>query len=120
MRTALSLVAALIAATSAYALEPAAGKQASIPFVNHGGVRNFEAVGDETLYIEDQHRHWFRADLMGYCPELGFAQSIGFETRGPDTLDRFGTLIVRGQRCAIKSLIESGPPPKKGNKGKHP
>ena len=120
MRTALSLVAALIAATSAYALEPAAEKQASIPFVNHGGVRDFEAVGNQTLYIEGQNRHWFRADLMGYCPELGFAQSIGFATRGNDTLDRFGTLIVRGQRCAIKSLVESGSPPKKGNKGKHP
>jgi len=113
MRTVLSLVAALIAATSAYALEPPVQKQASIPFVNHGGVRNFEAVGEETLYIEDQHRHWYRADLIGFCPDLGFAQSIGFETRGNDTLDRFGTLIVRGQRCAIKSLVESGPPPKK-------
>lgn len=113
MRTILSLVAALIAATSAYALEPAAEKQASIPFVNHGGVRNFSAAGDETLYIEDQHRRWYRADLMGYCPDLSFAQAIGFSTRGPDTLDRFGTLIVRGRRCAIKSLVESGPPPKK-------
>jgi hypothetical protein len=120
MRTALSLAAAVIAATSAYALEPAAGKQASIPFVNHGGVRNFEAAGDETLYIEGQNRHWYRADLMGYCPDLGFARSIGFETRGNDTLDLFGTLIVRGQRCAIKSLVESGPPPKKDNKDKHP
>jgi hypothetical protein len=50
---------------------------------------------------------------MGYCPDLGFAQTIGFETRGPDTLDRYGTLIVRGQRCPLKSLVESGPPPKK-------
>ena len=113
MRTVLSLIAALIAATSAYALEPAAQPQASIPFVNHGGVRNFEAVGRDTLYIEDQHRHWYRAELMGYCPDLDFAQAIGFETRGPDTLDRFGTLIVRGQRCPLKSLVESGPPPKK-------
>jgi hypothetical protein len=81
--------------------------------VNHGGVRNVSAAGDETLYIEDQHRRWHRADLMEYCPDLSFAQAIGFATRGPDTLDRFGTLIVRGQRCAIKSRVESGPPPKK-------
>lgn len=118
MRTIAALAATLIAATSAYAISAPAEKQASIPFVNHGGVRNFEAVGNETLYIEDQHRRWYRADLMGFCRDLGFAQRIGFETRGPDTLDRFGTLIVRGQRCPLKSLVESGPPPKKERKGK--
>ena len=114
------LIAAALLALAAPALAAArpAEPQASIPFVNHGGVRNFEAVDSDTLYIEDQHRHWYRAELMGYCPDLGFAQAIGFETRGPDTLDRFGTLIVRGQRCPLKSLVASGPPPKKA-KGAH-
>lgn len=113
MRKILSLAVALTAVTPALAAAQPAEKQASIPFVNHGGIRNFDAVDQDTLYIEDQHRHWYRAELMGYCPDLGFAQTIGFETRGPDTLDRFGTLIVRGQRCPLKSLVESGPPPKK-------
>ena len=112
----LTLAAAAVAVTPALAGASPAEKQASIPFVNHGGIRNFEAVDRDTLYIEDQHRHWYRAELMGYCPELDFAQAIGFETRGPDTLDRFGTLIVRGQRCALKSLVESGPPPKKAKR----
>jgi hypothetical protein len=116
MRKILIFAAALVAASPALAETHAAEPQASIPFVNHGGVRNFEAVDSDTLYIEDQHRHWYRAELMGYCPDLGFAQTIGFETRGPDTLDRYGTLIVRGQRCLLKSLVESGPPPKKAKK----
>lgn len=116
MRTILIIASALIAAAPAFAEAPPAEKQASIPFVNHGTIRNFEAVDRDTLYIEDQNRHWYRAELMGYCPDLAFAQAIGVETRGPDTLDRFGTLIVRGQRCPIKSLVESGPPPKKAKR----
>ncbi|HEU4967766.1 DUF6491 family protein [Sphingomonas sp.] len=116
MRKILIIAAALIAAAPALAQTDKAEPQASIPFVNHGGVRDFDVVDNDTLYIEDQHRHWYRAELMGYCPDLGFARAIGFETRGPDTLDRFSTLIVRGQRCPVKSLVESGPPPKKAKK----
>jgi hypothetical protein len=116
MRKILIVAAAFLAAAPALAQADKDEAQASIPFVNHGGVRNFEAVDNDTLYIEGQHRRWYRAELAGYCPELGFAQAIGFETRGPDTLDRFGTLIVRGQRCPLKSLVESGPPPKKAKK----
>ena len=94
---------------------PARG-EASIPFVNHG-VWNWQADGSRGVYVQDQHRRWYYARLMSNCFDLPFAQAIGFETRGIDTLDRFGTVIVGGQRCPITSFTQSDGPPAKAKKG---
>lgn len=90
--------------------------QASIPFVNHDGIRDWRAVDNRTLYIQDQRRQWYRATLFGPCLDLAFAQTIGFETRGADTFDRFSTIRVRGERCAVSSLEVSDPPPAKAKR----
>jgi hypothetical protein len=109
------MAAAAIAgcATAAAPLKPA---EARIPFVNHGGIYDWEAAGRDTLYIQDVHRKWYRASLMGTCLDLDFARAIGFESGATDTLDRFSSIVVRGQRCPITSLIASGPPPRKEHK----
>lgn len=92
--------------------------EASIPFVNHGGIHDWRADGTRGVYVQDQHRRWYYARLMGPCVDLPFANSIGFETRGVDTLDKFGTLVVRGQRCAIQSFaLSAAPPAKHAKKG---
>lgn len=113
------LIASLLAAAVAgpvFAQEPVLSteaKEASIPFVHHGGIRDWQENGDDSLYIQDQHRQWYIAKLMGTCPGLRFATTIGIEARGTDTLDRFGTIVVRGDRCALTSLVKSDPPAKK-------
>jgi len=93
------------------------GREASIPFVNHGGISNWRADGDEGLYIQDQHRNWYRASLMGACTDLPYAQAVGCRTWGGDRLDRFSAIQVGGQRCQIESLVTSAPPPAKAHKG---
>ena len=98
---------------------PPPGQEASIPFLNHRGIDNWAADGTETLYIQDAFRRWYRAKLFSRCVDLPYAEAIGFETRGNDTFDRFGTIIVRGQRCSIESLVTSGPPPRKLKKHKY-
>jgi hypothetical protein len=85
--------------------------QASIPFVNHNGIRDWRAADDRTLYVQDSHRQWYRATLFAPCIDLVFAQSVGFETRGGDTFDRFSTIRVRGERCSVTSLERSDAPP---------
>ena len=92
--------------------------QASIPFVNHDGIRDWNATDDRTLYVQDRGRQWYRATLFSPCIDLPFAQSIGFETRGIDTFDRFSAVRVRGERCAISSLERSDPPPPKAKRAR--
>jgi hypothetical protein len=82
------------------------------------GIRDWKAVGSDTLYVQDARRTWYRASLFGPCLDLPVAQTIGFETRGVDRLDRFSFMVVRGQRCALQSLVRSEPPPAKARRAR--
>ena len=99
------------ATTAAAASTRELGVEARIPFVSMGSIRNWRADSDHTLYVQDQRRNWYRANLVGPCNDLAFAERIGFETRGTNQLDRFAAVIVGGQRCAFNSFVTSAPPP---------
>lgn len=90
--------------------------EAAIPFVNHGGVRDWQTVGDDKLYIQDSQGKWYLATLATSSPDLSFATTIGFETRGADRLDKFGAVVVAGTRYPLSSLVASSPPPPKPKK----
>lgn len=86
-------------------------QEARIPFANSGGIRNWEAVGNDTLYIEGRRGQWYRAELMGYCPDLNFSVGLGFETNVTGSFDRFSSVYTREGRCEVSSLVKSDPPP---------
>ena len=113
-KLALSLAALLLPLSAAAADEPEAsreiGVEASIAFPAYGTVRNFEADGDDGIWIEDQRRDWYYATLTGYCPDLGFVESIAIDTRGTSRLDKFGAIIVKGQRCSFTSFVTAEKP----------
>lgn len=87
---------------------------AAIPFVNHGGVRDWQVADDDKIYIQDSRGKWYLATLAISSPDLPYANAIGFETKGVDRLDRTGAIVVAGTRYPLNSLVESSaPPPKK-------
>lgn len=109
--TVIAIAATAIAAQPAPA-ERQLGVEAGIPFADTVGIRNFEADGENALWIEDNHRLWYRAELMTRCWGLDKALKIGFVPRGAGTLDKFGEILVDGKSCQIVSLKTSAPPPK--------
>ncbi len=119
----ITLLASMLAAgcASALAEEP---PQASIPFVNQSqSIHEWQADGTAGLWIQDARKQWYYARLQTTCIGLDFAVRLGFETRGTNSLDRFGTIVVpREGSCAIASLTRSGPPPdaKKNRKADPP
>src|SRR3954471_6853585 len=118
---ALAGAAFLAASMTAPALADAPKKprDASIPFVNHGGIQDWRAVDDHTLYIQARGRQWFKAETMGSCTGMNFVDHIGFDAGTTDTLDRFSRIVVRGQPCPIQSLVKvAGPPPGKAKSHK--
>ena len=117
MKIAISiLLAAVAVAAPAQVKRPAdhvwpeVGVEARIVFPNEGAIRNFEADGNDGIWLEDRQRRWYYADFIGGCQELNFAQAIGFDTRGASTFDKFSTIIVRGERCPIASLVTANKP----------
>jgi len=108
--------AALACGVIGVAIPPAraaAPADITIPFVNHGGIRDWRADGDHGLYVQDIHNRWYYAKLMSPCTDLPYAERIGFETRGVDTFDKFSSVVVRGQSCQVTDLAASAGPPKK-------
>jgi hypothetical protein len=99
---------------SAAATATTLGSDAQIPFPNSGNIRDWRADGSDALYVEDVRGHWYHATLLGPCIDLPTADQIAFLTRGPDQLDKFSSIAVRGQTCAFSSLVTSAPPPKGG------
>lgn len=98
------------AKTAASHVWPELGVETQIVFPNQGAIRNFEADGNEGIWLEDRQRRWYYADFIGGCQELNFAQAIGFDTRGSVTFDKFSTILVAGERCPIASLVTANKP----------
>ncbi|HEY0412793.1 MAG TPA: DUF6491 family protein [Allosphingosinicella sp.] len=117
MRNLILSVAAAAALTAPAAASPPApppaGEEARIPFADFGGIRDFHAVGDDVLYLQDRARNWYRARLFGPCFGLPWALRVGIDTRGSSSFDRNSAVLVDGERCRIESVTRSGPPPKK-------
>jgi hypothetical protein len=112
----LTILAAAALAAPAVAKKPTPhvwselGVETKIVFPNYGAIRNFEADGNDGLWLEDRQRRWYYAELIGGCFDLNFAQAIGFDTRGSPTFDKFSTIIVRGERCPLVSLVTAKKP----------
>ena len=94
--------------------------QASIPFIDHHNLRDWQADGREGLWIQDQRRSWYYAKLLGPCIGLDWAITIGFDTGGGSAqLDRFSSIVVPNEgRCQITSLTRSEAPPPSAKKQK--
>lgn len=116
-KLALSLAAVLLPLSAAVAAEPAAprelGVESGITFPGNATIRNWQADGDDGLWIEGRRGEWFYGRFAGICRDLDFAQAIGVDTRGASRLDKFATIIVRGERCPLSSFVTSAPPPTK-------
>ena len=115
----------LAAGAPALAAEPApaaneapaqAREEARIPFADKGGIRDWSAgADDETLYVQDSQRRWYKATLLGPAFALNTEWAIGFDTGTGGTFDRFSHVVVDGQRYAVGSLVRiEGEPPRRG------
>jgi hypothetical protein len=98
------------AAKQARHVWPELGVETEIVFPNYGAIRNFEANGNDGVWLEDRQRRWYYATIIGGCQDLNFAQGIGFDTRGSPRFDKFSSIIVRGDKCPVTSLVTSEKP----------
>jgi Family of unknown function (DUF6491) len=89
---------------------PELGVETSLVFPNYGAIRNYEADGDDGIWIEDQQRRWYYGKFYGSCQGLNFAQAIGFDTGGLSRFDKFSTIITRDDRCQLSSFVTAEKP----------
>jgi len=94
------------------------GKDATIPFANTTGIRDYSPEGDSALLIQDSAGKWYRAKTLGRCQGLDFANGIAFVTSPSGTLDRFSQIRVEGRTCPLTSLVRAEAPASKAKRGK--
>jgi hypothetical protein len=118
MKALLLLAATLSALSAGASAAPAAiGQEARIGSASSLHIRDFRAEGRNAIYIQDRSRNWYRATFATPCFGLPFARSVAVDTRLSRNLDRFSTLLVRGQRCQLNSFIRIAAPPRKVKRG---
>ena len=95
--------------------QPASAKpdgETAIPFASSNGIADWKVSADNLVYIKAINGDWYLVRTMADCPRLYTARALGFVTRGGQ-LDRHGAILAEGHRCAVDSVVRSGPPPKK-------
>lgn len=124
MKNAILIVVAAVAAVAPAAAKtpaphvwPELGVETSIAFPNYGAIRNYEADGDDGIWIEDQQRRWYYGGFIGSCRDLNFSQAIGFDTGGLSRFDRFSKIITRDDVCQLNNFVTAEKPlPRKERK----
>ena len=119
LAAAATLGGALPAAAAQPASQPIAEeREVRVPFLHIGRSRSFRAVDEHTVYLRAGRREWYKLTTFARCINLPWALNIGVDTRG-GALDRTSDLLVDGERCALRSVVRSGEPPKRqrGNRG---
>ena len=94
-----------------------APKEARIPFASM--VRDYRAQDRDVIYLR-AGRDWYRGTFAAPCQALPWAWNIGFRNSpGIDAIDRFSTIIARGEHCRLASLVKiDGQPPAAAKKPK--
>lgn len=115
-----ALAAAALSALPATAQDAApAAKEARIPFASM--VSDYRAEDRDVIYLR-AGRDWYRGTFVAPCEALPWAWNIHFDTTpGSSAIDRFSTVIARGEHCRLNSLVKiAGQPPAKAKKPKKP
>lgn len=95
----------------------AQSQDAYIPFADKNGVRDWQAEGTDAVYFQDAQKRWYRADLMMPATDLPFALHIGIDSGATGRLDKWGAIVVNGQRYPFTSFVRVAGPPEKAKKG---
>lgn len=84
--------------------QPPPGPGAVLHFADLGGIRNWRADGKDAILVEGRRGQWYRATFFGPCPEIRFATTIAFVTDTTGDLDKFSSIVARGDRCYFRSF----------------
>jgi hypothetical protein len=75
-----------------------------------GDVNSFSPQGDDVVYLRVGANRWFRAEILGTCPDIDFSQRVAIRSRGTSWVCQGldAEFIVPGplglDRCPITSL----------------
>lgn len=106
-------LAGLLATSWGAAAEPAARREASIPFAASNGIRDWQADGSQGLWVRANSGAWYYGKFSFPCSGLQFHEGLRFKFNPDGSFDRWSAILTREQgRCLFKSFEASDGPPK--------
>jgi hypothetical protein len=118
----LSLAALSATAASAADRQRPIGKETSIPFANHHGLRDWEeGPSKDVFYVQDYRNDWYRVELSGPCIGNMASLRVAYTTSPTGDFDRFSQVSSTDfphMTCSVLSIKTSLPPPDRQKKGK--
>lgn len=113
----LTLSAAAALAGCATAAPPeTASNETVIPFISSLPSVEWKAISDRAAYVRGGRGEWYLVRTTNRCTRLRSSPALGFDVAAQDQLDRYGALLVQGQRCPVASITRSDPPPKRSRR----
>lgn len=106
--------AAALGACAPTQLQPVTAADTAIPFAANGGIRDWYANSERSIYLRDRTGRWYLAAFNGLCPRLPAAQTIQFETDAGGSFDRFSSIVTEYGRCQVGSVVPAQAPLAKG------
>jgi|NOAtaT_7_FD_contig_51_3747892_length_416_multi_2_in_0_out_0_1 hypothetical protein len=80
----------------------------AISFANFGSIKDWKAESSRSMIITTTSGDKYRATFMNRCHSLPYSETVGFVTSPGGSLDNFGAVLVRDQKCNIRSLERIG------------
>ena len=82
-------------------------REARIPFVQYGGIRDWRTASNDELFVQSRDRRWYHVELMGPCNGLEFANGVRFlPSDSAGTFDRFSWIQADGERCKVQAVTQ--------------
>lgn len=105
---------ALLTASACIAADAQRKPYVSIPFVNHGGIRDWVADQDRGIWIQARSGEWYYASFTFPCTGLQFHTRVKFIPEINGDLSRWSSLVVRpAGRCYFRDFTASDRPQRK-------
>lgn len=84
--------------------------EVTLAFAGQGSIRNWQVVDDTHILIEDIRGQWYEATLQVPARELPFVDRIAFDSSPDGSFGRLSSVIVKGLRYPVVSLVKSAKP----------
>ncbi len=117
MKMKILALAVLAASGSAVAATPTLSpREATIHDASSGGIRDWHADDERSIYLRDRTGRWYQAFFQGPCPGVQHSPSIGVKTDLLGQFDRFSAIETYLGLCSVGSVVRSAKPLAIGNR----
>jgi len=108
--------ALLLTASPAAVSAQRIGTRTAIDYAGGGGIRDWHAEDERSIYIMDRMGKWYYATFSHRCMRLPNSGTVYFETDALGRFDEFSQVHTNWGTCQVDTIVRSHAPAAKGGR----